>query len=207
MPQQRRLTYAELGDSIDRLACGLVSLGFRRGDRVGIWSTNNIEWLLVQMATARIGVILVNINPAYRPRELEFALRQSKIQGLFVIPRFRSSDYIGMLLDLIPEMRDEGPEIKANALPDLKRVIVYDPADSANTESPAPGFTLWQDLMSASDNTSRNELQNLCRQLDRDDVINIQYTSGTTGFPKAVMLSHHNILNKRLVRRAVDAFQ
>jgi fatty-acyl-CoA synthase len=194
-PQQRRLTYAELGDSIDRLACGLVSLGFKRGDRVGIWSTNNIEWLLVQMATASIGVILVNINPAYRPRELEFALRQSKVQGLFVIPRFRSSDYIGMLLDLIPEMRDEGPEIKANALPDLKRVIVYDPADSAYTESPAPGFTRWQDLISASDNVSRDDLQNLCGQLDRDDVINIQYTSGTTGFPKAVMLSHHNILN------------
>jgi len=195
LPQQRRLTYAELGDSIDRLASGLVSLGFKRGDRVGIWSTNNIEWLLVQMATARIGVILVNINPAYRSRELEFALRQSKVQGLFVIPRFRSSDYIGMLLDLIPKMRDEGPEIKATAFPDLKRVIVFDPVDSAGTEISAPGFSRWQDLMDAGNKVSRDELQNLGRQLDRDDVINIQYTSGTTGFPKAVMLSHHNILN------------
>ncbi len=195
LPQQRRLTYAELGGSIDQLANGLVSIGFKRGDRVGIWSTNNIEWLLVQMATARIGVILVNINPAYRPRELEFALQQSKLQALFVIPRFRSSDYVGMLLELIPELRDKGPEIESKAFPDLKRIIVYDPVNSAGTESPAPGFTRWQDLMTAGEKVSRDELQNLCRQLDRDDVINIQYTSGTTGFPKAVMLSHHNILN------------
>jgi fatty-acyl-CoA synthase len=195
LPQQRRLTYSQLRDSIDRVARGLVNLGFNRGDRVGIWSTNNIEWLQVQMATARIGVILVNINPAYRPRELEFALQQSQLQGLFVIPRFRSSDYIGMLLELIPEMRDSGPEIRASAFPCLRRVILYDPADSEETELPAPGFTRWQELVSAGEKVSRDELQNLSRQLDRDDVINIQYTSGTTGFPKAVMLSHHNILN------------
>ena len=143
LPQQCRLTYAELGSSIDRLASGLANLGFKRGDRVGIWSTNNIEWLLVQMASARIGVILVNINPAYRPRELEFALRQSEVQGLFVIPQFRSSDYIGMLLDLIPEMRDRGPEIKTKRLPKLKRVILYDPVDRDDTPLPAPGFTRW----------------------------------------------------------------
>jgi fatty-acyl-CoA synthase len=195
LPQQRRLTYSQLRDSIDRVACGLVNLGFNRGDRVGIWSTNNIEWLQVQMATARIGVILVNINPAYRPRELEFALQQSQLQGLFVIPRFRSSDYIGMLLELIPEMRDSGPEISASAFPCLRRIILYDPADSEETELPAPGFTRWQELVAAGEKVSRDELQNLSRQLDRDDVINIQYTSGTTGFPKAVMLSHHNILN------------
>ncbi len=195
LPQQRRLTYAQLSDSIDRLARGLINLGFKRGDRIGIWSTNNIEWLQVQMATARIGVILVNINPAYRPRELEYALQQSELQGLFVIPRFRSSDYIGMLLNLIPEMRDKGPEISASAFPCLRRIVVYDPADSMNTALAAPGFTRWQELMAAGEKVAPDELHNLGRQLDRDDVINIQYTSGTTGFPKAVMLSHHNILN------------
>ncbi|MDH3761400.1 MAG: AMP-binding protein [Gammaproteobacteria bacterium] len=195
LPQQRRLSYAQLSDSIDLLARGLVDLGFKRGDRIGIWSTNNIEWLQVQMATARIGVILVNINPAYRPRELEYALQQSELQGLFVIPRFRSSDYIGMLLELIPEMRDSGPEISSAAFPCLRRIIVYDPADSSNSALPAPGFTRWQELLAAAENVSPDELQELSNRLDRDDVINIQYTSGTTGFPKAVMLSHHNILN------------
>ena len=94
LPQQRRLNYREFSDATDELARGLLGLGFKKGDRIGIWSTNNIEWLLVQMATARIGAILVNINPAYRPRELAYALERSEVQGLFVIPSFRSSDYV-----------------------------------------------------------------------------------------------------------------
>ena len=195
LPQKRRLTYRQLSDSVDHLARGLAGFGFGRGDRIGIWSTNNIEWLLVQMATARIGVILVNINPAYRPRELEYALQQSRVQALFVIPRFRSSDYIGMLLDLIPEMRHMDGDIDCKTFPDLKRVFVFDPADAASTTSPAPGFTRWKELFASADKISTEELRNLTAQLDRDDVINIQYTSGTTGFPKAVMLSHHNIIN------------
>ena len=195
LPQQRRLTYRQLGDAIERLARALASLGFSRGDRIGIWSTNNIEWLLVQMATARIGVILVNINPAYRLQELSYALRQSKLQGIFVIPRFRGSDYVGMLLELIPEMQDKGPEIDSKTFPDLSRVFLFDPVNAESTVSPAPGFTPWQDLISAAKTLSEVELQRLTAVLDIDDVINIQYTSGTTGFPKAVMLSHHNILN------------
>jgi fatty-acyl-CoA synthase len=195
LPQQRRLTYRELSDSIDRLARGLAGLGFSRGDRIGIWSTNNIEWLLVQMATARIGVILVNINPAYRLQEMSFALQQSRLQGLFVIPRFRSSDYVGMLLELIPELQQEGPEIASKSFPSLARIFLFDPANTKTTDSPAPGFTPWQDLISAAETLSQVELQQLTAALDRDDVINIQYTSGTTGFPKAVMLTHHNILN------------
>ena len=195
LTQQRRLTYAELDDISSRLARGLVSLGYRRGDRIGIWSTNNIEWLLVQLATARIGVILVNINPAYRPRELEFALRQSRVQGLFLIPRFRDSDYIGMLLELIPELQRDATEIASEAVPDLAHVIVYDPVNTAATKTSAPGIRRWQDVMAAANSVSSEDLRALGRHLDRDDVINIQYTSGTTGFPKAVMLSHHNILN------------
>ena len=195
LPQQRRLSYSTLADEVDRLARGLIGLGYQRGDRIGIWSTNNIEWLLVQLATARIGVILVNINPAYRPNELEFALRQSRVQGLFLIPRFRSSDYIDMLLELAPELRQDAFEDGSVAFQELKHVVVYDPADAANTEAPTPGFTRWQDLLAAAETVSQAELQDASGRLDRDDVINIQYTSGTTGFPKAVMLSHHNILN------------
>jgi fatty-acyl-CoA synthase len=195
LPQQRRLTYLEFYTAIDRLAAGLMSLGFERGSRIGVWSTNNVEWLLIQMASARIGVILVNINPACRKSELSYALQQSEVQGLFVIPDFRRSDYVGMLLDLIPELKHKSCKLPTNAFPQLTHVILFDPNDAENTVSPAPGFTLWQDVTAAATKVTPTELQNRTDTLDRDDVINIQYTSGTTGFPKAVMLSHHNILN------------
>lgn len=195
LPQQRRLSYREFSKASDELARGLLGLGFKQGDRIGVWSTNNIEWLLVQMATARIGAILVNINPAYRPRELAYALERSEVQGLFVIPRFRSSDYVAMLQDLIPELEKNNNEIASKALPNLHRVVLYEPADAMHTEVPAPGFTSWQEVIHAAETISAQELDEQTLQLDRDDVINIQYTSGTTGFPKAVMLTHHNILN------------
>jgi len=195
LPQQRRMTYLELSAAIDRLAAGLMSLGFARGDRVGVWSTNNIEWLLIQMATARIGAILVNINPAYRNRELAYALQQSGVQGLFVIPGFRSSDYVGMLLELIPELAHEAPRLDSKTFADLSQVILFDPDDADNTALPAPGFRSWQQVLGIAADTTPAQLQQCTRVLDRDDVINIQYTSGTTGFPKAVMLTHHNILN------------
>lgn len=194
-PQQRRLTYRQLGEAVERVARGLTSLGFKRGDRVAVWSTNNLEWLVIQLATAGIGAILVNINPAYRPRELKYALQQSEVQGLFVIPRFRHSDYVGMLLDLIPELRQGETLIESREFPHLSRVFLFDPPDAENTTCPAPGFIAWQDLLNGAETVTRAELQNIAASLDRDDVINIQYTSGTTGFPKAVMLSHHNILN------------
>jgi fatty-acyl-CoA synthase len=195
LPQQRRLTYLEFCTAIDRLAAGLMSLGFERGSRIGVWSTNNVEWLLIQMASARIGVILVNINPAYRKSELGYALQQSEVQGLFVIPSFRSSDYPGMLLDLIPELKQEARMLDSKTFPQLSHVVLFDPNDTDNTVLPAPGFTLWQNVIAAGANVAPTELLKRTAELDRDDVINIQYTSGTTGFPKAVMLSHHNILN------------
>ncbi len=195
LPQQRRLTYQAFSNATDELARGLLGLGFKHGDRIGVWSTNNIEWLLVQMATARIGAILVNINPAYRPKELAYALERSEVQGLFVIPRFRNSDYVGMLQELIPELKGNNTEFTSKALPNLHRVIVYNPADPLHTETPAPGFTSWQEVIHAAETISQQELDEQSLKLDRDDVINIQYTSGTTGFPKAVMLTHHNILN------------
>lgn len=195
LAQQRRLSYQQFSNAVDELARGLLGLSFKQGDRIGIWSTNNIEWLLVQMATARIGAILVNINPAYRPRELAYAMERSEVQGLFVIPRFRSSDYVGMLLELIPELQNNNTEITSKALPNLHRVVLYNPGDPLHTELPAPGFTSWQEVIRAAETISQQELDEQTLKLDRDDVINIQYTSGTTGFPKAVMLTHHNILN------------
>ncbi len=195
LPQQRRLSYREFSSASDELARGLLGLGFKKGDRIGVWSTNNIEWLLIQMATARIGAILVNINPAYRPRELAYALERSEVQGLFVIPGFRSSDYVAMLQQLIPELQKNNTEIDSKALPNLHRVVLYQPDDALHTEVPTPGFTSWQEVIHAAETISQQELDEDTLKLDRDDVINIQYTSGTTGFPKAVMLTHHNILN------------
>jgi len=195
-PQGQRLTYRELDRAIEKLARGLLGIGFSRGDRIGIWSTNNIEWLLIQMATARIGVVLVNINPAYRQRELAFALERSEIQGLFLIPEFRSSNYVVMLQELIPELT-QGPaeNLQSTAFPLLRAVVIYDPADPMQSSRPSPGFTTWQEVMSAEALLAPDALEQAAEELDRDDPINIQYTSGTTGFPKAVVLTHHNILN------------
>ena len=194
--QQRRMTYREMARAVDELARGLLGIGFGTGDRIGIWSTNNIEWLLLQMATARIGAILVNINPAYRPHELAYALQRSEVQGLFTIPAFRSSDYSAMLMELLPELKHSGPtELNSAAFPALRRVVIYHPDKSAVTERPGVGFMLWQEVLQAGEAIDRETLDAITNALDRDDPINIQYTSGTTGFPKAVLLTHHNILN------------
>ncbi len=193
--QQRRLSYQQLSAGVDELARGLLGLGFNQGDRIGIWSTNNIEWLLLQMATARIGAVLVNINPAYRVKELAYALERSEVNGLFTIPRFRSSDYVAMLRELVPQLNNDSSELAGQDLPQLRRVVLFDPQDPDRTEIPAAGFTPWQEVIRAGANITAEELEGATMRLDRDDVINIQYTSGTTGFPKAVMLSHHNILN------------
>jgi fatty-acyl-CoA synthase len=196
LSQQRRLSYQELDQEIDRLARGLLAIGFTRGDRIGVWSTNNIEWLLLQMATARVGIILVNVNPAYRIRELQYALQRSEVQGLFLIPAFRSSNYVQMLLKSIPELQDSAPDGWQNAdLPHLRRVVLYDPQQPLQTQRSASGIMVWQEVMEAGTAIDAEQLDTIGSSLDRDDPINIQYTSGTTGFPKAVLLTHHNILN------------
>ncbi len=194
--QQRRLSYAGFSEQVERLARGLLGTGFGKGDRIGVWSTNNIEWLLLQMATARIGAILVNINPAYRPRELAYALQRSEVQGLFTIPAFRSSNYVDMLVELLPELAQGAPDqLEHKELPLLRRVVIYDPTDPDNSRRPQPGFMTWPEVLAAGDAVTHDALDAATALLDPDDAINIQYTSGTTGFPKAVVLSHHNILN------------
>jgi fatty-acyl-CoA synthase len=204
IPQKRRLEYWDLSGEIDHLARGLLGSGFGKGDRIGIWSTNNVEWLLLQMATARIGAILVNINPAYRTKELAYALNRSEVQGLFMIPSFRTSDYVAMLVELVPELRNKGKIFFSTAFPSLKRVYLYDPALPEKTATPFPGIGTWQDVLEAGESVSPQKLDEISTSLDIDEPINIQYTSGTTGFPKAVVLTHHNILNNaRFVAQAM----
>ncbi|WP_374199342.1 AMP-binding protein [Streptomyces sp. ISL-44] len=166
----RRWTYAELAADVDTLALGLLGLGIVKGDRVGIWAPNRAEWTLVQYATARIGAVLVTVNPAYRSHELEYVLRQSGIRLLVAADRFKGSDYAGM----IAEVRPRCPELEFTVL----------------LEGP-----LWTDLLERGRQGDRADLARAQAALSPDDPINIQYTSGTTGFPKGATLSHHNILN------------
>ena len=197
LPQQRRLSYRALADAVDRLAKGLAGSGFVKGDRIGIWSTNNIEWLLLQMATARIGAVLVNINPAYRLRELAYALRALRGTGAIHDTRLSQQRLCRDAGGTDPGINTDRDQDALNnsAFPLLRKVIVYDPADAEQTQRPHDGFTTWQDVIQAGSSMTTAALDAITASLDRDDAINIQYTSGTTGFPKAVVLTHHNILN------------
>ncbi len=195
LPQQRRLSYREFADEVERVARGLIAFGYGHGSRIGVWSTNNIEWLLLQMATARIGAVLVNINPAYRSKELAYALQRSEVQGLFIIPRFKNSDYVAMLRELVPDLDSTPPPLNNMEFPLLKHIVVVGPAEPAKTKLPAQGFSVWQEVIAAGEAVNPDKLDEIDASLDFDDAINIQYTSGTTGFPKAVVLTHHNILN------------
>ncbi|MCW3479269.1 AMP-binding protein [Neisseriaceae bacterium JH1-16] len=184
-----RWTYAELREQVDRLACSLQRLGLAPGDRIGIWSPNNTEWVLTQFATAKAGLVLVNINPAYRRAELEYALNKVGCRALIVAPSFKSSDYLAMLSDLAPELAEAKPgQLRAAKLPSLEAVIRLG-------DEVTPGMLNFAALLAEPSAEERAHLAETGAQLQFDDPINIQFTSGTTGSPKGATLSHHNILN------------
>jgi len=182
-------SYRELQQQANRCARALLAMGVRKGDRVGVWSPNCSEWTVSQIATAKIGAILVNINPAYRTHELEYALNQSGARFLITADSFKTSDYRGMLYELAPELKAcADGKLKSQKLPDLECVINL-------SEEKHAGMWRWADMMELAEHVSEEELADLQATLQFDDPINIQYTSGTTGFPKGATLSHHNILN------------
>ena len=193
-----RFTYREFQDEVDRVCRGLISLGIGKGQHVGIWATNYSEWLLTQYATAKIGAVLVTVNPAYRTHELAYLLEQAQLNALVIIGRFRSSDYAAMVNELVPELRDANPgELRSESFPYLRHVIFIPPHDDAEAPTPA-GMWHWNDLVARATQISPEELRSRQAQCRPDDVINIQYTSGTTGNPKGAMLTHHNLLANAL---------
>ena len=187
--QNIRWTYAELKEQVDAFAAGLLSLGLEPGQRIGIWSQNNAEWAVTQFATAKAGLILVNINPAYRLSELEYALNKVQCAALVISPSFKTSDYVQMVRDLAPEIDNGTPgQLEAEKLPHLRTVIRMG-------EEATPGMYNFAQIAAMGSDQERLSLTALSRELQFDDAINIQFTSGTTGFPKGATLTHHNILN------------
>ncbi len=187
--QNIRWTYTELKKQVDAFAAGLLVLGLEPGQRIGIWSQNNAEWAVTQFATAKAGLILVNINPAYRLSELEYALNKVQCAALVISPSFKTSDYVQMVRDLAPEIDNGTPgQLKAAKLPHLRTVIRMG-------EEATPGMYNFAQIAAMGGDQERQSLTALSRELQFDDAINIQFTSGTTGFPKGATLTHHNIIN------------
>ncbi len=178
-----------LGERVDGFAAGLLALGLRPGERIGIWSPNNAEWIVTQFAAAKAGLVLVNINPAYRLTELEYALNKVGCRALVTATAFKTSDYAGMLTRLAPELAHAVPgRLRAEKLPTLELVIQI----GART---IPGALAFEDIAALGGPAERAQLAGLAHTLQFDDPINIQFTSGTTGAPKGATLTHHNILN------------
>jgi fatty-acyl-CoA synthase len=182
-------SYAELNQKADDFAAGLLSLGFQPGDRVGVWAPNCAEWIVAQYATAKAGIIQVNINPAYRLHELEYVLNKVSCKGLITAAQFKSSDYIDMLYQLAPEIRtSKAGELKSEKLPHLQWLIRL-----GNEKS--DGFLNFDDISNAANRESLAILEDTGKALTAESAINIQFTSGTTGSPKGATLTHRNILN------------
>ena len=184
-----RWTYNDLKKEVDAFAAGLLGLGLEPGDRIGIWSPNNSEWVVTQYATAKAGLILVNINPAYRVAELEYALNKVTCKALILATQFKSSDYLGMLKELAPEIPLSKPgSLNSERLPNLKIVIKI----GGDEEK---GFFDFQEIGGIASKKDNDRINDLVNALQFDDPINIQFTSGTTGFPKGATLTHFNVLN------------
>ena len=204
--ERRTLSWYDLQRGADEVAAGLLALGIRRGNRVGIWAPNRSEWLLAQFGSARIGAILVNINPAYQSSELEYALNKVRCRVLIMARGHKGSDYLATLRALAPEVDRPGAGelLESRRLPHLKHVIVLD--DLAQPKAPVPTRALrFGDFVRQAGPAQHARLAGLCAALDPDDAINIQFTSGTTGAPKGATLSHFNIVNNaRFTAHALD---
>ena len=187
--QNIRWSYREYQEKVNALAAGLIELGLKPGERIGIWSQNNAEWALVQFATAKAGLILVNINPAYRSSELEYALSKSGCSALITSPEFKSSNYLDILAKLAPELADCAPgQLNAKRLPELKTIIRLG-------DEKTNGMLNFNQVVEQGTAGAMQQLDALAQQLQFDEAINIQFTSGTTGSPKGATLSHHGIVN------------
>ncbi|WP_098441843.1 AMP-binding protein [Bacillus sp. es.034] len=184
-----RWSYHEFNQLCRQAAKGFMKLGINKGDHIAIWASNTPEWLVSQFSTGKMGAVLVTVNTNYRSAELEYLLRQSDSQTIILMEEFRGASYIDMLYEICPELKSSGPgELKSAKLPFLKNVIVLG-------ENSYPGTYNWEDIMEKGKEVEENDLDERLSSLSPHDVINMQYTSGTTGFPKGVMLTHSNIVN------------
>ncbi|VXA54338.1 putative acyl-CoA synthetase YngI [Acinetobacter proteolyticus] len=187
--QNRRLSYKELLHEVNAFACSLLKLGLKKGDRLAIWSPNCVEWTVTQFAAFKAGIILVNLNTAYKSHELEYVLNKVSCKGLIIASQFKTTDYQELLSKIAPELASSPDKLlNAARLPHLKYVIKID-------EQQHTGIHRFSDLLETPNQSQLDELQRLAKQLQFDETINIQFTSGTTGNPKGTMLTHHNILN------------
>jgi len=184
-----RYTYKEFKEKCDQLAKGLLKLGIKKGEHVAVWAYNVPEWVLLQFALAKIGAVLVTVNTYYKAHELEYVLRQSDSTTLFLVKGFKDVDYVETIYKVVPELKESSPgELKSKKLPLLKRVIFIG-------KEKHPGMLNFSEVMDLGKEVSDEELKEREKELDCHDVVNMQYTSGTTGFPKGVMLTHYNIIN------------
>lgn len=184
-----RFTYAQFNQRVDQLAKGLLYIGVKPGDKVGIWANNVPDWLTFMFATAKMGAVLVTINTSYKTSELEYLLKNADIHTLCLIDGFRDSDYVGMIFNLVPELKtSQRGNLNSEKFPELKNVIFIGPQKHR-------GMYNTSELILLGSHIDDLELEQIKENINCHDVVNMQYTSGTTGFPKGVMLSHHNILN------------